>query len=241
MHSLTSFGYNSLHYICYLREGDLKDIPFELQMRTILQHAWSAMEHDIGYKASVELPDEYLRQFSRLAGMLELADDEFSRIRTTMTNYSREIQALVESGRLEEVPLNTETFRKYLNMAPFSRLNQRIAAVNQAEIFPAPLLSFCEVLESIGLKTLGDVDEFIRTNEDDAYQLALAGLAMTDRDILSEYVGIQNLCYVHVLKNGGGRSGIKAIFDILYGEREDNALQADYIVRNASNLPFFML
>ena len=240
-HALTSFGYNSLHYICRLKEGDLKDIPFELQMRTILQHAWSAMEHDIGYKASVELPDEYLRQFSRLAGMLELADDEFSRIRTTMTNYSREIQALVESGRLEEVPLNTETFRKYLNMAPFSRLNQRIAAVNQAEIFPAPLLSFCEVLESIGLKTLGDVDEFIRTNEDDAYQLALAGLAMTDLDILSEYVGIQNLCYVHVLKNGGGRSGIKAIFDILYGEREDNALQADYIVKNASNLPFFML
>ena len=238
MHSLTSFGYNSLHYICYLREGNLKDIPFELQMRTILQHAWSAMEHDIGYKASVELPAEYLRQFSRLAGMLELADDEFSRIRTTMSKYSREIQNLVESGRLEEVPLNSDTFRDYLKMKPFDRLNQRIAAVNQAEIFPASLLPFCEVLESIGLKTLGDVDTFIHENEDDAYQLALAGLAMTDLDILSEFVGIQNLCYVHVLKNGGGRSGIRAIFDILYGEQEGNTTQADFILKNASNLPF---
>ena len=238
MHSLTSFGYNSLHYICYLREGDLRDIPFELQMRTILQHAWSAMEHDIGYKASVELPPQYLRQFSRLAGMLELADDEFSRIRTTMTNYSREIQRLVESGRLEEVPLSSETFRNYLIMRPFDRLNKRIAAVNQAEIFPAPLLPFYEVLESIGLKTLGDVEKFIRNNEDDAYQLALAGIAMTDLDILTEFVAIQNLCYVHVLKNGGGITGIKSIFDILYGESEDNIIQAEYIVKNASNLPF---
>ena len=75
-HDLTSFGYNSLHYICRLREGELSEIPFEIQMRTVLQHAWSAMEHDIGYKASVQLPPEYLRQFSRLAGMLELYDDE---------------------------------------------------------------------------------------------------------------------------------------------------------------------
>ena len=73
-------------------------------MRTILQHAWSAMEHDIGYKASVQLPPEYLRQFSRLAGMLELADDEFSRIRTMMSRYSREVQNLVASGRLDKVP-----------------------------------------------------------------------------------------------------------------------------------------
>lgn len=233
---LTSFGYNSLHYICRLREGELSNIAFEIQMRTILQHAWSAMEHDIGYKASVQLPPEFLRQFSRLAGMLELADDEFSRIRTMMSRYSREVQNLVASGRLDKVPLNSDTFRDYLKTHPFDRLNQRIAAVNQADIIPASLLPFGEVLESFGFKTLGDIENFVRENEEDAYQLALAGLALTDLDILSEYVGIQNLCFVYVLKNGGGHAAVKAVYDILYGEQKANARQADVVMEKAANL-----
>jgi hypothetical protein len=237
-HDLTSFGYNSLHYICRLKEGELSDIAFEIQMRTILQHAWSAMEHDIGYKSSVQLPPEFLRQFSRLAGMLELADDEFSRLRTTMSRYTRDVQSLVASGRLDKVPLNNDTFRDYLKMRPFDRLNQRIAAVNQAEIIPASLLPFCDVLVSFGFKTLGDVQTFIHDNADDAYQLALAGLALTDLDILSEYVGIQNLCFVHVLKSGGGRAAIKAVYDILYGDQKANVRQADAILKKAASLSF---
>lgn len=128
-HDLTSFGYNSLHYICRLREADatpetsgLNSIAFEVQMRTVLQHAWSAMEHDIGYKTTVQMPPEYLRQFSRLAGMLELADDEFSRLRTSMIRYTREVQNLVASGRLDKVPLNGDTFSDYLKTHPFDRL-----------------------------------------------------------------------------------------------------------------------
>ena len=66
-HQLDSFGYLSLHYICYLKEGPLRNIPFEVQMRTALQHVWSAIEHDIGYKGAVKLPPEFVRQFSRLA------------------------------------------------------------------------------------------------------------------------------------------------------------------------------
>ena len=237
-HELTSFGYNSLHYICYLREGELSHIPFEIQMRTALQHVWSAIEHDIGYKGSVRLPAEYKRQFSRLAGMLELADDEFSRLRTTMNKYRRDIQRLVETGHLEDVPLNNDTYREYLATRPFDRLNQRIAAVNQAEIIPASLLPFCKVLEKFGLETLGDLDTFIRNNAEDAYQLAVAELAVTDLDIFSEYVGIQNLCLVYILKNGGGKTALKAFYDTIYGEKEHNVLLADQVLRQASKLPF---
>ena len=214
---LTSFGYNSLHYVCRMKEGDLRDIAFEIQMRTVLQHAWSAMEHDIGYKGAVTMPAEYRRQMSR---------------------YSREVQNLVASGKLDKVPLNSNTFRDFLKTRPFDRLNQRIAAVNQADILPASLLPFSEVLESFGFKTLGDVQAFILKNEDDAYQLALSGLALTDLDILTEYVGIQNLCFVHVLKNGGGQAGIKAVYDILYGEQKTNARQAQMIIKKAQTLSF---
>ena len=170
LHQLTSFGYNSLHYICSLHEGS---IPFEIQIRTALQHTWSAIEHDIGYKGAVKLPPQFRRQFSRLAGMLELADDEFSRLRTTMTEYRRQIQALVKSGNLNEVTLSTDSFRSYLELHPFDRLNQRIAAVNQAELFPASLMPFLPVLEHFGMESLGEIQAMVDELSDTAYQLAL--------------------------------------------------------------------
>lgn len=237
-HQLDSFGYLSLHYICYMKKGPLRKIPFEVQMRTALQHVWSAIEHDIGYKGAVKLPPEFVRQFSRLAGMLEMADDEFSRLRTTMTDYRRQVQSLVKSGHFTEVSLSTDSFRQYLELKPFDRLNQRIAAVNQAEIFPAPMMHFLSIFETFRFKNLGDIQQFIDENSDDAYQLALSQLAVTDLDIISESIGLQNLCLVYALKQGGGLYGIKAIYDAINGEQASNAILAENVLRQAQLLPF---
>lgn len=237
-HQLDSFGYLSLHYICYLKEGPLRDIPFEIQMRTALQHVWSAIEHDIGYKGTVKLPPEFVRQFSRLAGMLEMADDEFSRLRTAMSEYRRQVHSLVKSGQFNEVSLSTESFRQFLELRPFDRLNQRIAAVNQAEIFPAPMMNFLPILETFRFKDLGDVQQFIDENSEDAYQLALSQLAVTDLDILSESIGLQNLCLVYALKQGGGLYGIKAVYDAVNGEQAANITLAEGVLHLAQQLPF---
>ena len=235
LHQLYSFGYNSLHYICRLKTGGPR---FELQMRTALQHVWSTIEHDTGYKGDVKIPREYLRQFSRLAGMLELIDDEFSRLRTALTDYRRQILTLVKNGQLDEVPLSADTFRSYLDLHPFDRLNRRIAAVNQAEIYPVSLMPFLSVLESFGLETIGDVQRFIDDNSEDAYQLALSQLAITDLDILSSSVGLLNLCLVFKLKHDGGRDGLKALYDTINGENDTNSMLADFLLKQAESLPF---
>ena len=198
---------------------------------------WSAIEHDIGYKGNVKLPPEYRRQFSRLAGMLELADESFSRLRTTMSDYRRQVQGLVKSGKLDEVMLSTDSFRSYLELKPFSRLNERIAAVNQAELYPAALTRFLPILVHFGLETLGDVQRFVDDNAEDAYQLALTQLAVTDLDIISESVGLQNLCLIHVLKKGGNRDDIILIYDQLNGRDPSNAALADVILQQAATLP----
>ena len=235
LHELDAFGYNSLHYICRLKTGGPR---FELQMRTALQHVWSTIEHDTGYKGDVKMPREYKRQFSRLAGMMELIDDEFSRLRIVLTDYRRQMLALVNSGQLADVPLSAETFRSYLELHPFDRLNKRIAAVNQAEIWPVSMMSYLRVLESFGLETLGDVQRFIDENSEDAYQLALSQLAITDLDILSSNTALQYLCLVYVLKHDGGRDGLISLFNRINGENDSNSMLADMMLEQARTLPF---
>ena len=235
LHQLDSFGYNSLHYICRLKSGGPR---FELQMRTALQHVWSTIEHDTGYKGDVKIPSEYKRQFSRLAGMMELIDDEFSRLRVVLTDYRRQTLALVKNGQLDDVPLSAETFRGYLELHPFDRLNKRIAAVNQAEVFPVSMMSYLPVLESFGLETLGNVQHFIDENSDDTYQLALSQLAITDLDILSSNTALQYLCLVYVLKHDGGHDGLKSLYDIINGESDTNDMLADLMMEQAKTLPF---
>lgn len=238
LHQLDSFGYNSLHYICRLKDKAFENIRFELQMRTALQHVWSTIEHDTGYKGEVKIPREYKRQFSRLAGMLELVDDEFSRLRIVLTDYRRQVQTLVKSGQLDEVSLSGDSFRSYLDLKPFDRLNRRIAAVNQAEIYPVSLMNYLPLLEKFGMETLGDVQQFIDENSDDAYQLAVSQLAVTDLDILSSGAALQYLGLVYVLKHDGGRDGLKSVYDAINGEDDANSRLADMMLEQAETLRF---
>ena len=246
LHRLDSFGYNSLHYICKLpksvvNEQDmplLNELSFEIQMRTALQHVWSTLEHDTGYKVAVKIPYEYQRQFSRLAGMLELVDEEFNRLRNILTDYRRQMLALEASGQLDDVDLNVDTFRRYLDMHPFARLNQRIAAINQAELYPVSLMPFLLVLQKLGLETLGDVNRLIEEYSDDAYRLAALQLGATELDILSDNIGIQNLCYVYVIKRGGGVAGLCQVFDWLNGYDAGNMALAQKLFKQAQTLTF---
>ena len=245
-HQFDSFGYNSLHYICRLRKpksdtsepAALYEIRFELQMRTALQHVWSAIQHDIGYKSEIETPEEYHRNLSRLAGLLELADNEFSRIRTSIADYRRRAQSLLQKGRLSEVPLDGDTFRSYLSQNPFDKLNHKIAAITQAEIHDAPFIPYLTVLRHLGMKTLGDVERLVTTGFDDAYQLALFQLGSTDIDILAKTVGLQNLCIVYILKNGGGKPGLVQLFDTVNGTSSNNESLAAIVMEQASRLSF---
>ena len=235
IHEIDSFGYLSLHYIC-----SIPDFPyrFEIQMRTLLQHAWANMDHDTGYKSGVEIPRRYLRNMSRLAGMLELVDDEFSKIRIELTDYRRRVQALVRSGNLDEVPIDGDTFRSYMDLNPFAQLNKRIASMNQAEIQDVSLMPYLSVFKSIGLKTLGDIDRMIKDFSEGAYQIACYQIGLTDLDIISSSIGPQDLCIAYILKNGGGKAGIKHMFDLLNGESGNNDMMAEMLLEQSKDLPF---
>lgn len=246
VHDTDSFGYLSLHYICRIPESSFTDeehpelnkIRFEVQMRTVLQHAWANINHDTGYKSGVEIPNVYLRNLSRLAGMLELVDDEFSRIRREMTNYRRKVQGLVASGNLDDVPIDGDSFKSYLQIGPFDSLMHRIASINQAEIQPVDMSVFLTLFKAMGFKTIGDIDRVIKDYSEAAYQIACFQMGITDLDILSSSVAPQNLCTAFILKNGRGKEGLKQMFDILNGTSDDNAFMADFLLEQAKDFPF---
>jgi len=77
-----SFGYASRHVLVTDAGAPLLR-PASVQIRTVLQHAWAEFEHDIRYKGTI--PEEHVpdldRRFTLAAGLLELADREFSEIR----------------------------------------------------------------------------------------------------------------------------------------------------------------
>ncbi len=72
------FGYASRHL-----QLEIDGRVAQVQLRTVLQHAWAEFEHDIRYKGTVppEHTSEFDRRFTLAAGLLELADQEFSAIR----------------------------------------------------------------------------------------------------------------------------------------------------------------
>ena len=244
MLEIDRFGYMSLHYICRIPEAMYKDpdmpklnqIRFELQMRSTLQHVWANMYHDMGYKSEVEIPIEYQRNMSRLAGMLELADEQFSRIRKEINDYRRNVQSLVANGNFDEVMLNGDTFRSYLELKPFNRLVNKIAAINQAEVFEDSLMPYYNVLRLMGMKTIGDLVRMINNCSEGAFQIALLQLAGTGLDIVAYSVALQNLCIVYILQQGFGEAGLQRLFAALYGESDYNIQRAKRIYDQAKRI-----
>nr|WP_120492234.1 GTP pyrophosphokinase family protein [Corynebacterium lactis] len=80
-------GYGSQHLICKVgmtAPSDLEpytNMQFEVQLRTVLQHAWAEFEHDIRYKAPEGATDPRIdRAFALAAGLIELADQQFDQV-----------------------------------------------------------------------------------------------------------------------------------------------------------------
>src|SRR5262249_10940698 len=76
--SVEEFGYRSVQLVAkakdpgsrHLKFAGLKDIWAEIQVRSILEHAWAEIQHAIIYKSQIKYPDTVLRRFAALAGTL---------------------------------------------------------------------------------------------------------------------------------------------------------------------------
>lgn len=121
-------GYRSVHYVAKFNKSRCKlpeyqryeDFPFEIQIRSLLQHAWAEIEHDRNYKFSGKLPTELERRFYLAAGMLECVDREFVLIAKEIEEYKKNVAEEVKKGDLD-IEINTASLKEYLS-SKFSKV-----------------------------------------------------------------------------------------------------------------------
>jgi ppGpp synthetase/RelA/SpoT-type nucleotidyltranferase len=96
---------------------NLAGLRASVQVRTVLQHAWAEFEHDIRYKGTVPLEHsaDLDRRFTLAAGLLELADREFSAIRDRLQQTAGDTRIDADPGdpRIGTQELTTYLTGKY--------------------------------------------------------------------------------------------------------------------------------
>lgn len=131
----TEFGYRSVHYIIMVdpeklakagiktpvppkilkQAGDLFPLKAEIQVRTLLEHAWSDLGHDLLYKSDLQVPDSMKRRFAQVAAVLEGADRDFGRLIAAFRDYRASLGSYHARSKIEA---EIERLRIVLGHAP---------------------------------------------------------------------------------------------------------------------------
>ena len=232
-----SFGYLSLHYICSIPFGsiwpdEICGKKFEIQIRTILQHAWSAIHHDIGYKSDFGVPREIRRQFARLAGLLELADDEFVRARDNMVEYTENIRQRIIVDEADDVSINMISLNEYVqHNRRMQSIIREIADIAGAEISSIDPESYIPQLAFLGITKLGDIEKMINENYSLAIELAKKALSAAELDIVSSSVALRFLCRAELLNKNYDFDKIVEFLKISFGTKEKAERQAKHLLK----------
>lgn len=206
------FGYVSVHYVvsfsderCNLSEyRRFRGVKAELQIRSILQHAWAEIEHDLGYKSEQEVPREIRRRFSRIAGLFELVDTEFISIKQELARYSRNVRTTIESEP-QSVEINKDSLAAFLDTPLVVDINDQLHRILPTVEFYSPDATIpyrLQVLNYFDIKTIGQLDAMLRANQAQIIQLARKHFVGNSPAQLSKDVPIFFLGYVLAAKGG---------------------------------------
>lgn len=177
------FGYRSFHLVCKLSDkrstlkewAQCRDMSFEVQIRSVLQHAWAAISHKLDYKAAAEAPAELRRQLFRLSALLELGDTEFSSIRDSIEKISRQYEQNIVQGRLID-PLNLDSLRTLVDRKDF--LDKWVNAGKRSGLKKSRF----STVEDDGLRRLYEVLVALKVNNlDEAEEILERHLNQTDK------------------------------------------------------------
>ncbi|MER8529811.1 hypothetical protein [Mesorhizobium sp. M1272] len=115
------FGYSSIHYIAsyggqrdtlpeYKRFAGMK---LEIQVRTLLQHTWAALDRRLRYGNDSAVPTPIKRKLYRVSAMLEAVDEDLTEIDERVSLLRQEYAESVKAGKLK-VAINKDSLEVFL-------------------------------------------------------------------------------------------------------------------------------
>jgi ppGpp synthetase/RelA/SpoT-type nucleotidyltranferase len=144
---LRDFGYRSIHLIVRLKTErleyrELATEWFEIQVRSILEHAWAEIEHEVVYKSKIQYPDSIKRSFAMLAGVLELLDNQFETLRVQRNQIIESHLKSYASKREGNIPLDSARLLAFFECHFPEGLSWRRAAAENTP-FPTRIETKC--------------------------------------------------------------------------------------------------
>lgn len=224
--NVNAFGYLSLHYICSLKQdsdypAELKNKRFEVQMCSLIQHLWAVMEHDLGYKTKYGVPNAVRREFYRLAGLLEIADEHFVNIRNRVFEYTKDVHQKIIKDMANDVPIDSVSLEEYMfNSKNMQSFLTAISNICEADITQESPENYLEQLEWLKKTTIGDLQKMLSDNYSLALQMISKRLAVADLDILSSTVALRFLCRAELIQKHYSEELMADFFMISMKDRE---------------------
>lgn len=187
-----SFGYASKHLLVRLsdRRAQLPEwkkhegFVAEIQIRSILQHAWATISHSLDYKLEADVPVPVRRRLYRVAALLETGDEIFDTFRAEVEDLRRDYENDAASDKWTELPLDLDSLR-----AAWPRFDRRsvadtaiaagwtepAAAWIDAGVTPVESSRLLAIARQAGFQRIGDLKNVADTLDGDELRAIAVG------------------------------------------------------------------
>jgi len=176
------FGYSSIHFVIQLPRDWLKvpslsefgKFSVEIQIRTLAQHIWSEVSHELQYKTKEDVPQNLIRPIYRASALLETVDLEFERLLNDREEYIKLIDKKIDQD------LNVDNIEQILDSllpSENKHFSEDYAVLHK------------EILKK-GIKTTKQLQTFMKDNiemaiEDDKKRVASEVKEMAESGLIS--------------------------------------------------------
>lgn len=172
------FGYYALNFVCRFngqRGAQAEYRKFakifcEIQIVSILRHAWSEIEHP-WYDLKPAYPDSIKRRFARMAALLEIAESEFLNLRQSQSDYRRSVAVQVEAN-VPDLPISAVSMKVFIEQEPL------VAEIDLA------------IATALGRKMATEISDKLTERRSRAARLAGIEKLQEIRDLLLKYKAV---------------------------------------------------
>jgi ppGpp synthetase/RelA/SpoT-type nucleotidyltranferase len=168
---IQEFGYRSVHLISSLKNNDakqpryaiLKDKLFEIQIRSILEHAWAEIEHEINYKAGIKFGHPFRRTFGAIAGTLEILEAQFLDLKRERNVLIEQYKVAYDKRRDGNEELDAARLLALLEVLRPDGLSWRSAESNGRQFLPRIEATCVSALAAVGVRTGNQLKSVVKS------------------------------------------------------------------------------